>query len=238
MSWWAVSSWCRRSVLAIAVVACATACARRTDAETRAAWQRARGGGDTGRARGDGAGGGDEGELPAGPHAEGWAYAAELIARAIDVLRLAGDDVALARLAEDLCEVEPEPRPSPHGEVRVCFPAPPVEVRGRAFTLELGAAGVIGLVSVDLDAKESQAMLADALRMTQRWCNGPRKASTGGGETLQPASDGRPRRGDSAKREEFHTCAVGGGPVLAVGRFPSRAEVDLWQVSVAVLGAN
>jgi hypothetical protein len=215
----------------------APACAKRTDADTRSAWQRARGGGDRDPGRGDGPGAGDDGESPAGPRAEGWAYAAELIGRAIDVLRMAGDDVALARLAEDLCDVEPEPRPSPYGEVRVCYPAPPMEVRGRAFTLELGAAGVIGLVSVDLGASESRAMLADALRMTQRWCNGPRRTSSGGADAPLPGQP-KSRRGDSTRRDEFHTCPVGGGPVLAVGRFPSRAEVDLWQVSVAVLGAN
>jgi len=219
------------------LVACTPACVRRTDADTRTAWQRARGGGGTDRGGGDGPGGGDDGESPAGPRPEGWAYAGELIDRAIDVLRMAGDDVALTRLAEDLCEVSPEPRASPYGEVRVCFPAPPVNVRGRAFTLELGAAGVIGLVSVDVDAKESRALLTDALRMTQKLCSGPRVASSGGVDAVLPGGP-KPRRGEAGKRDEFHTCPVGGGPVLAVGRFPSRAEVDLWQVSVAVLGAN
>ena len=87
---------------------------------------------------------------------QGWDRVEELLTRTTDVLVTAPSPEVLAELATKWCEVEPIPRQTEHGEVRVCYLYPPVRVKGVALTLELSANGIVGFVAPELDAIKSQ----------------------------------------------------------------------------------
>jgi hypothetical protein len=206
------------------LVGLAPACARRTDARTRRAWQKtaqagpAEGSGPD--ASGDTDAAGEDERAPL----EGWPRVAEIVERAEQVMAISPDAGVIAQLAQEWCGIEPEVQATDHGDVRVCFPDPPVSAGGHTFTLELGSLGVIGLVASDLSNAESRALAQEARGMTGGRCTRPWKSTP----TL---------RGPESK-EEFHTCSVAGGPILVVGRVPLPAGSDVWQVSIAVLGAS
>ncbi len=153
----------------------------------------------------------------AAPPKQGWARVEELLTRTTDVLTTAPSPEVLAELATKWCEVEPIPRQTRHGEVRVCYLYPPVRVEGVALTLELSAEGVIGFVAPELDGAKSKEIASEALNRLEDLCHG-----------------GWSSRDD---RLDLKTCTIDGGSTLAVGRLQPRPDADQWQVSVAVLGA-
>lgn len=208
------------------LVACtAAACAHRTDESTRQAWHESAGKNPADPASGSGADGrGQGGSRGPRSSATGWARVDEMLERAASVLAVASDTDTLARLAEIWCRVQPEPIATESGEVSVCFPDPPVFAGGHNFSLEMGSAGVIGLVASDLTLEESRTLADAARRSTERWCVRP----------FEPVV----RRDRDEEPRDFHTCPVQGGPILTVGRLPSRNGPDLWQVSIALLGAR
>ncbi len=204
-------------------------CARRTDAATRRAWEKA--GARPTDGVGDGATGGevgsDGGSDDGGtkrPPAFGWDRVEQLLGEGLEVMQRSPDDEAFASLAAQWCDVEPEPRDSPDGPVYVCFPTPPVRVDEARFSLEMGAAGVIGLVVRDLSATDAAKLETKARELAAKLCRGPWKDA---GEQSDTHGGGR-----------FTTCPAGGGPILAVGRFALDAAADRWQVSVAIVGAS
>ena len=154
--------------------------------------------------------------------ASSWRRIDTVLAQAVDSLG-SGDPDMLARLAERWCAAKPEAQATEAGPVWVCFPEPPVQTGGHGFTLEVGGRGMVGLVSSSLSGADSQRLLGAALEATRRLCTEPWQAV--------------PNRDENAK-EELHTCAVAGGPVLAVGRLPRDVQADLWQVSVTLLAAT
>lgn len=161
------------------------------------------------------------GESAAGPGAapakNGWARVEELLTRTTDVLRTAPSPEVLAALATKWCEVEPIPRQTRHGEVRVCYLYPPVRVKGIALTLELSEEGIIGFVAPELDATKSQEIATEARNTLGHLCEEAWSSSVA--------------------ELDLQTCTVQGGSTLAVGRLQQRPDADRWQVSVAVLGA-
>ncbi len=148
---------------------------------------------------------------------QGWDRVEELLTRTTDVLVTAPSPEILAELATKWCEVEPIPRQTEHGEVRVCYLYPPVRVKGVALTLELSANGIVGFVAPELDAIKSQEIATEARRTLAPLCARP-------WVNVSTALD-------------LQTCTVDGGSTLAVGRLQPRPDTDRWQVSVAVLGA-
>lgn len=193
-------------------------CAAQREARVRRAWNP--------EASDPSAPAGSDGEAPsadaedgprAAPPKQGWARVEEVLTRTLDVLTTAPSPEVLADLATKWCEVEPIPRQTPHGEVRVCYLYPPVRVKGVALTLELSAQGIVGFVAPELDRAKSQEIAAEARNTLGYLCN---EAWTGGSDEL-----------------DLQTCTVNGGSTLAVGRIQPRPDADRWQVSIAVLGA-
>jgi len=169
------------------------------------------GNGDSGRDDGNSEGPGAE--VPK----EGWERVEELLSRTTEVLLTAPSPEVLAELATKWCEVEPVPRQTTWGDVRVCYLYPPVRVKGVALTLELSDSGVVGFVAPELDAEKSREIAAEARRALGHLC-GRSWATAQGGKDLQ-------------------TCTLEGGSTLAVARLQPRPDADRWQVSVAVVGA-
>jgi hypothetical protein len=133
-----------------------------------------------------------------------------------------GDVARLTSLAQRWCQGEPTPRRTPQATVLVCFPAPPLQAGGQGFTLEfeIGDMPLVGFVSRNLSEVASRALLDEATRMAAAWCHEPWQ------------SPGTSTHG------ELRTCAVDGGAILSVGRWPRDLEADLWQVSVTLLGVT
>jgi len=194
------------------------ACVKQTNARARRAFDAARGSGSTREGKkSETVTGGGSGTYEI--KARGWNRVSALLGIAVDTLRANPDDAALAELAGSWCAVEPKPKDTVDGRVRVCNPNPPVTAGGATFTLELGSEGVIGLVAADLSSEASARVALQARDAAAELCDGA--------WALVP----RPE----AAEPTFHTCAAKGGPVVTVGRFPHRPGSAQWLVSVAVL---
>jgi hypothetical protein len=199
--------------LALAVAGCAA----QREARVRRAWnkQDPRRGGPAGPTRDVETE--EQDEPTAAPPKQGWARVEELLERTTAVLTTAPSPSVLAELAVKWCEVEPAPRQTPYGEVRVCYLYPAVRVDGIALTLELSEQGIVGFVAPELDRAKSQALVEEARGKLEHLCQQPWQ------------------RVDA--QLEVETCTVNGGSTLAVGRLQPRPEDERWQVSVSVLGA-
>jgi hypothetical protein len=220
-SWW-------RPAAAVACLAAALACAKRTDERVREAWGGGNKAAGAGAAIGADTGDGPDGETEAVLVRVGWDRLDEILDGALVEAGLGTDEEVMARLAERWCEVRPEPQHTDDGPVRVCLPDPPVQIDGHAFSLELGGEGVIGLVAAELSPEESSALADEALRRTERWCTRPwNDVSPRPTEPSPPAAMAR-----------LHTCPVEGSALLVVARFVSPTGADRWQVSVAVIDAS
>ncbi|MCH9680726.1 MAG: hypothetical protein K0V04_04760 [Deltaproteobacteria bacterium] len=212
---------------AVVIAVVATACAGRTDQRVREVWGgSSQAPGREGPQRPGGRESGGEGVVDA-PVLHGWARLDEVLDGAFSEAAVGTDDEAMARLAQRWCAVEPVPRNTDEGRVLVCAPDPPLQIDGHGFSLELGGAGVIGLVSQELSEAESTRLAEQALRQTERWCTHP---WTDVSPPSPPTTD--------APAAQLHICPVEGSALLTVGRFVSSVESELWQLSVAVIDAS
>jgi hypothetical protein len=210
---------------ALALALGATGCAKTTDAEVRAAFERAQqGGGSTEAKRPTRER--ERGRRPRSrlPDDDPWSPVQEKLGEAIAVFAKATDPATFDALAERWCDVRPQPIETEDGYDYVCYPKPPLRVSGRSFTLELSASGVIGLQSDELTGVESRQFADRAREVASRFCATPFAAVR--------AEDPGPRA------QEFSTCPSDGGVTLAVGRFPAAADGDRWRVSLSVLGSS
>lgn len=98
-------------------------------------------------------------------------------------------------------------------------PVANLELDGESLTLEAGQ-GVISLSASDLDAARSEQLQERARTRFAQKC-------LGGFEEIE-----------GAKLEVFYRCALREGPYLVIARFPRDPEVELWQVSIAVVDAG
>ena len=209
----------RSSSLAVVLAATLLGCAAQREARVRRNWNAAAEGPDEAAGNGhDGDEGADGDDPETAVPKEGWARVEELLTRTTEVLLTAPSPEVLTELATKWCEVEPIPRETPWGDVRVCYLYPPVRVKGVALTLELSESGVVGFVAPELDDKKSQEIASEARKTLGHLCEGSNWTMTQAGVDLR-------------------TCTVDGGSTLAVGRLRPRPDADRWQVSVAVLGA-
>ncbi len=210
-------AWKRSSALALCL-AVGSGCAGRNEARVRSAWNDRSGGAQPSTAPGDTTGNGPDGDptQPAVSTKQGWARVDELLTRSVDVLTTSPDPGVLAELARIWCEVEPIPRQTSHGSVRVCYLNPPVRVDGVALTLELGELGVIGFVAPDLSESQSAQLARSARDAVGHMCRA---------------------RWAKTAQHEFHACPLRGGSTLAVGRIFEGNGEGSWQVSIAILGA-
>lgn len=208
-----------RSVLGVLIVVSLVGCARRTDAEARRAFERAQGRGAPGDGpRSEVVSGGGKGVF--NRDKLGWDRVAQLLDNAVTIQRASPDEDRMAELAAQWCAIEPEPRDTEDGPVRVCNPEPPVIADGTTFTLELGGDGVVGLVASDLSRADSEALATKARERVTPLCAAPWSAATPDVDVTEPS---------------FVTCPTEGGPLLSVGRFPRTPGGTRWFVSLAVL---
>lgn len=211
-----------RSLVALALLVVVDGCARRTDEETRAAFESVRGAPSSERGRGRRARAGRKAKVAAAPGVDPFQRVNDVLGESIAVLGLGRDEAAVTALAQRMCAVAPEAKPTDAGPTYVCFPEPPVEVGGHAFTLELAPSGVIGLQAADLTRDASRSLLEQVRQATAKHCATPFQATD--------------RDANDEHAPDFHICPVDGGSTLAVGR--SESGRDRWLVSVSVLASG
>lgn len=205
----------------IALLALVDGCARRTDDETRAAFESVRAP-TSERGSGRRARAGRRAKVASTPGVDPFQRVNDVLGESIAVLGLGRDEAAVTALAQRLCAVAPEAKPTDAGPTYVCFPEPPVEVGGHAFTLELAPSGVIGLQAADLTRDASRSLLEQVRQATAKHCATPFHATD--------------RDANDEHAPDFHICPVDGGSTLAVGR--SESGRDRWLVSVSVLASG
>lgn len=197
---------------------CALGCARRTDAETRAAFEAAsRPREPSGKAPRERP---DRRRLPtADDPRTAWQAIGELLEASITLLGSDTSVAAFTAAATGWCAVRPEPKTTRAGPTYACFPREPLAIGRRTFTLEIAPGGVVGLHMDELDEATSRSIADQARAAVARLCATPFAAV--------PTDD--------AKSSGFHTCPVDGGSTLAVGQARSTAGPG-WFVTVTVLG--
>lgn len=208
------------ALAALALAVAAGGCANRTEQATREAWNHAmRAGNDGGEARDgsgrDGDSGDDEEERAA------WAAVGDALEEVSEVLASGVSTVNFERLAERLCGRPVEAADEDGRDVFHCEPEAALELLGEPLELELDTSGVVAYVAPDVTDDESEVLLQQALVRLATLC-----AQTW---TALPAD------AENA-HEEFHSCPLANGPVIAVGRFPRDLEANQWQFSLVVLG--
>lgn len=208
----------RERIAVVALALEAFGCARRTDAETRAAFEAAsrspRDAGRSPRTR--------PGRRPRRNTADArttWQAIADVLDASIVLLGSDIDAATFTTTATGWCAVAPEPRATDAGPLYVCFPRDPLQLDQRTFTLEVSPSGVIGLNMDELDEPTSRSLAEQARAAVIRLCATPFVAA--------PTQD--------AELGTFHACPVDGGATLAVGRGRSTAGPG-WFVTMTVLG--
>lgn len=131
-----------------------------------------------------------------------------------------GGDVVSAQ-AREWCAEKPAVTQTDHGPSWVCHLEDAPKIHGQDFNLEGGAGGVLAVAARDFTGEQSERVVRQALGRWSSWCESARF------DPIERYQD-----------EEFHSCALPGGPLLVVGRFPQDLEADLWQVSLTVMGAG
>lgn len=225
-TWWSVVTNARDVRAAgrlLALALAASGCPHTTDADVKAAFEKAQhSGGDEPRSRSRNRGARRSSRQPSDD--DPWKPVLDQLSQALAVFSKVADASTFDALAVRWCEVRPEPTETEEGRTYLCFPKPPVRVAGRSFTLELSASGVIGLQSDELTGVESRQFADRAREATARFCATP--------FTVVPPDEPGPRA------QQFHSCPSDAGTTLAVGRFPVAAAGDRWRVSVSVLGST
>lgn len=208
------------AALALALAVAAGGCANRTEQATREAWNKAmRTGGDGGESR-DGSGrdgdGGDEEEERAA-----WAAVSDAIDELSETLASGVSTVNFERLAGKLCGRPVEATSEGGRDVYHCEPEAALELLGESLEIELDTSGVVAYVAPDVTDEESEELLQQALVRLATLC--------------AQAWTAVPADAENA-HEEFHSCPLANGPVIAVGRFPRDLAANQWQFSLVVLG--
>ncbi|MEZ4379962.1 MAG: hypothetical protein R3A79_01350 [Nannocystaceae bacterium] len=205
---------------ALVVAALAAGCANRAEQATREAWNAAlRSDGGGGDQADGGHGGGDQADDE--DERAAWAAVGDALERISETLASGVSTVNFPRLAERLCGRPVEGSDEGDRDVFHCEPEPGLEVLGESLEVELDTSGVVAYVAPDITDEESEALLQQALlrlatRCAQTWTAVPADAENA--------------------HEEFHSCPLANGPVIAVGRFPRDLAANQWQFSLVVLG--
>jgi hypothetical protein len=214
------------AILVLVTFGLAAACAagRATDracegmTREQCAWDRARRGAKA-TPGGDGAVGsaGVTVELQAD---RSWNRAEEILRATADWLAQGLGGAAVDTQVRQWCADPPAIVDKGHGPSWICHMSEPPRIAGRDLTLEGSGSGVLALAARELSGDHSRRLVEEALGRWSSWC-----------------TDARFSPIERFQDEEFHRCALPGGPLLVVGRFPQDLEADLWQVSLTVMGA-
>jgi len=210
----------RARYLALAAALGLGACAGRETQSTRSAWKQAIERGAPGPSGGATPSRGTTASDGADPSA--WRALAGFTSSTSERLSLGTSTAPLPALIDELCAEPPEGSAAMGAEARVvhCPPKPAMEPLGHPLTLEL-ARGTVGLAALDLNDKDSAALVAEALKQLAGTC--------------AHAWTKIPSRADNA-HEDFHTCMALTGSTVVLGRFPIDLGAGRWQFSLAVLG--
>jgi hypothetical protein len=206
--------------LALAAVLGSGACASRETQSSRNAWQQAQDRGESGLGGGPTPSRGPTASSGVDPSA--WRELAGFTTGAGDLLSLGTSTAPLSTLIARLCAEPPEETETEGAPVKAvrCPPKPTIEPLGHTLTLEL-ARGTVGLVAMDLNDRESAALVEEGLKQLAGSC--------------AHSWTKIPNRADNAL-EEFHTCTAPSGSTVVLGRLPIDLGAGRWQFSLAVLG--
>ncbi len=209
----------RRVAVALSAAAGLAGCAPKPEVAARTAYEAGVARGATRLKVGKVRAGEDAADLTA----VGWKRVAAILARGRPALA-SGQPARVEALVARWCAVAPTPQATEAGPVYVCVPEPPLRVEGRRFTLEIGAAGggLVSVVSPTLAGDEAARIADSARALARRTCAGAL-------EQVEAIDDPTAR---------IVRCALGDGTILVVAQVPRDLRQDLWQVSIALLGAT
>ena len=162
-----------------------------------------------------------KGEVEVELESEGWTRMEQMLQEAAGWLADGLGGQVVSEQAKQWCAGEPSVLDKGHGPSWACHVEDPPRIAGRDFTLESGESGILAVAARDLDGDQSQELIRQAKSRWREWCVGS------GFSAIERFAE-----------EEFQSCALPGGPLLVIGRFPQDLEADLWQVSLTVMGAS
>lgn len=212
-----------RRVVALALglgLGLAPACARKAEEATRSAWEAAMKAQGAGKGDASGGAGGDPNER-GDAQAEAWTAVSAIIESISESLASGVATVDLEALATRLCGATPDRLDESGETVFTCEPDPKVLVDNESLEYEISESGVVGLVAPDVDASESQELLSGAMERLRSACRRPWAPVDASAENAH---------------DEFYTCTLTSGSMVAVGRFPRDLVAGQWQFSLTVLG--
>lgn len=211
----------RRSTLfALGVLLGAAGCANKTEQATRQAWNsavRETGDDDKGGPGRDSAGKGGDDESG---H-RSWEEIEGSIERLGETLASGVATVDFSEVAEALCGRSTEAIDQEGTLVYNCDPEPLILIDDEPVMVEIDDSGVVSFIATNISEEESASFLEQARTRLANLC-----AETW---TAIPAD------AENA-HEEFYTCPMTSGTVIAVGRFPRDLDANQWHFSLVVLG--
>lgn len=163
----------------------------------------------------------DTGDVEVEFESAGWTRMEQMLQDAAQWLADGLGGEVVSEQAKQWCADEPSVLDKGHGPSWACHVEDPPRVAGRDVTLESGSSGILAMAARDLDGEQSQKLVRQAKARWRDWCVGS------GFSAIERFAE-----------EEFQSCALPGGPLLVIGRFPQDLEADLWQVSLTVMGAS
>ncbi|MEE9386830.1 MAG: hypothetical protein V3V08_25720 [Nannocystaceae bacterium] len=149
----------------------------------------------------------------------GWDDVDEILGYGITYLGSGAGAIDVA--ADRWCAETPTPHESDSGEVWVCALRQAPRLGGHELTLEFDRYGLFSLTGFGYSREEGRELIRASLTRWSQWCTARRF------EELE-----------SIGADAFHRCALSEGPFLVVGRFTRDLDDDLWQVSLAIIGAG
>jgi len=211
----------RRSTLfALGVLLGAGGCANKTEQATRQAWNSALRDQDEDDKDRPGRGSAGKGSSDESGH-RSWAELEGSIERLAETLASGVATVDFAEVAEGLCGRPTDPIEQEGTLVYNCDPEPLILIDDEPVVVEIDDSGVVSFIVTNITDDESASFLKQAQTRLANLC----------AETWT----GVPADVENA-HEEFYTCPMSSGTMIAVGRFPRDLDANQWHFSLVVLG--
>ena len=211
----------RRSTLfALGVLIGTLGCANKTEQATREAWNSALR--DTGEDDNDGPGRDSAGNSQDDMISQrSWEELGTSVGNLSETLAAGVSTVDFDELAEGLCGHPSEPLAQEESLIYNCDPEPTISIDDELLTIELDDSGVVSFIATNITDEESASFLEQAQTRLSSLC-----AQTWTG--IPPDVENA--------HEEFYSCPLANGTVIAVGRFPRDLDANQWHFSLVVLG--
>lgn len=173
------------------------------------------------QARTEAQGNGEGSDGPAWAGEADWETADTILEGAADVFAAGLDGESAVATLVERCTETPSPLDGEDGRSWTCYLTEPPVLQGREFVLEVGDSGIAALSAFEVPGIDSTRIMKAAQLRWSSWC-----------------LDGEFTNYDGNQHEELVGCALPGGPLLVVSRFPQDLGRDMWQVSLTILGAG